>query len=325
VQKDNVTIRPNGLAVSSQFAELHRPTVSLNDYQPTVSPPASCTPMPYSIKLAAENGTVYTTMTGVLATAIPEVPTRQLCMCMQDSLQCIYNSTDPEAFGVYRQFCSKSWDAFLCSGAANNYTTGVFGAYNECTHPQFQSWILNQLYLSKGKDPSACTSANGTLQSAVKPRYPKSNCDILLRQAGPVGTGRITFTPDPLKEALIETNGSSSSKLKLGLAIGVTIFVLLVTGLSFGYYYRRRRRAKRSEVTETETEDKSELPDTSIPPNGEAKSGPAQIIELEDAAVHELDSKDQYELTADPQEVYELPADHIVELHDTSKFTGVKS
>jgi hypothetical protein len=150
-------------------------------------------------------------------------------------------------------------------------------------------------------------------------------CSDLLRQAGPAGTGQVTFVP------LFDENLGNSSELeekrghylpteaKAGIGVGLGIFLALlaVGGLLFCRRAKRRKKEQTSSALTREEFNKSELPDNAVPAG---KCLPTEIdgnekLELEASERVELGGLRGTEMEGIPlaeidthAELFELPA-----------------
>lgn len=131
-------------------------------------------------------------------TTLLPTPYSRLCTCMTNSLSCIANSTitdrlSNQQFADYFMVIRNDKDTG-CLGIGANGSTGVYGAYSVCSTTEMFSWATNQYYMSNNKASSSC-DLNGSLiiRNPVTPL--DTDCELLLAQAGAVGTQTITPTP----------------------------------------------------------------------------------------------------------------------------------
>lgn len=147
---------------------------------------------------------------------LPPTPNSTLCNCMYSSLSCVAKpGVDTSA-----QLCDSN--PSNCLGINKNATSGTYGAYSACDSTQQISWIMNQDYLSnKSTSPSCYYNGRGQIQS-VSSAGPQ--CQELLDQAGPLGTGIVTTS-------IGADQGKSrglSSAAKAGIAIAVAFVSVLI-------------------------------------------------------------------------------------------------
>jgi hypothetical protein len=188
------------------------------------------------------------------------------------------------------------------------------------------SWELQQHYLHNNNDSTACSSAGGVIQQPSPLAGQPSDCQVLLRQAGPEGTGTITFTPaPPTQSTLFDSPTSSSLPVAAKIGIGVTISAVSIFIATLVALYYRAKRKKHSpsqlEPSSADTYQKQELPDNSVtPPEGhKILLDSAEIKELEGATAR-LDQEQLHELGGNPMnetdgnQIEELGGNEIEEL-----------
>jgi 1,3-beta-glucanosyltransferase GAS1 len=290
VKGKNVSVRPEFLALSSQLDMVHPSTTMMDQYTPTNTAPSSCSPLTWEIRTINASDGSTSILTGETTADIPHAPSARLCGCMMETLQCISNQTDPHDDSIISKHCENSFDNVLCLGVTDNYTTGIFGTYTGCNVMERQSWILNQIFVSKEKDPGICSSVGGITNTPVPMQSRAPDCDAYIRQAGTDATGRITYTPIAASMNTIAAGHTLETGTRAGIAVGVTMFILLLAAVISGVYIflKRRRAIQKSDDFEFS---KPELPDTS--------KGP-----IETPDIIQLDSSQKYELTGHiPQEM----------------------
>ncbi|KAH0543972.1 hypothetical protein FGG08_001739 [Glutinoglossum americanum] len=203
---------PDFSALSEQIASVDPTGVNSNSYNPTNTVPRSCPAM--NTAWAA-------------ATQLPPTPNQDLCACMVKSLSCVAKSSvEDAAFDpLFSVACATGG---VCTGIQANGTTGVYGAYSMCSPQERLSWAFNQYYLANKKNSQSCDFAgNATIQTSSTP---SGDCQNLLNQAGPAGTGSVTSAPTGTGSS----GGSSSTKKSdAGLA---TVPQLGSGILTFGTY-----------------------------------------------------------------------------------------
>lgn len=186
---------PDFSALSSQIAKVTPTGVQSASYSPTNSAQAC----------PSVDGTWQA------KNQLPPTPNTQLCGCMMQNLTCIAksnldNATSTTQFGYV---CDPS-NGNYCDGTNANATTGVYGAYSMCNATERLSWAFNQFYLNQTANNKANNSPCD-FKGAAQKQSPKSNgnCQALVSQAGPAGTGVVTSSPSGTG-----SSGSSSSTTK---------------------------------------------------------------------------------------------------------------
>jgi hypothetical protein len=276
----------------------------MGDYTPTITPQPTCSDLQYQDTFIQANGTSSgktTTTSGKASAQTPQIPSEKLCLCMMDSLRCVANQIDDYNSTVMLDFCNNNNTQHFCIGIGAAFRVGAYGAFADCTTHQKFSFIANQVFLSKGKDPEACSSVGGTLKSTPA-KAQNSSCKIMFDQAGPSFTGRVTSIP-MLDD--VEPRHSMSTAAKIGIVIGVlTLIVFLVT-----FAIVRRRKLPKKEEAKYE---KAELAADSNN-RTELAYGTVDRTELSEATMNpaELDSSPSQEL--DGQTVHEIGHDRRVE------------
>jgi len=183
--------------------------------------------------------------------------------------------TNPSENQIVKNICpqNSSW----CLGTAVNTTLGRYGTFSVCNSTERGSWILDQYYKSKNNDTSFCSSnggiiKNSTLSSSNSTAQAKI-CRTLLQQAGPEGTGIITFTPkaDSYSD---EQSHRLSVPGEIGLAVGTVLLVILSTIATLVLLLKRKRKRKPPATTASENEfTKAELPDNTAASISDGKPG----------------------------------------------------
>ena len=202
VGSDNkATKLPDFTALSSQIAKVTPTGVQSASYSPTNSPQA-CP----SVDSTWEAKNV-----------LPPIPNTQLCGCMMQNLTCVAkanldNATSTAQFGFV---CDPS-NGNYCEGINANATTGVYGAYSMCNATERLSWAFNQFYLNQTANNKANTSPCDFKGAATKQsKQPNGNCQALVSQAGPAGTGVVTSSPSGTGSS--SSSASTSTKSSAGL------------------------------------------------------------------------------------------------------------
>jgi hypothetical protein len=228
-----------------------------------------------------------------------------------ETLYCVSKKTDHYDLD---RLCKDSPDDFICKGVNNNYTTGVYGAYSGCSERQTISWVFNQLFLSKNKDPDICTSAGGIMQTPVPSNFRESDCDIFLRQAGDDGVGRITFTPNPQpRKTESQQKTALTTRIKIEVGVGVITFAILLGSLAFGVYVRWQRWKWRT-ASKGYVLEKAELPSESATTGTQP-----QIAELDSSERNELHAITLQEIEGDTR----IVADPNTQVHELSSAISI--
>jgi hypothetical protein len=298
-------MRPNYEALSSQYALVHLSPTFVDHYESTNTALSSCSKLQWKVK---ETNTVdgsVATMTGESTTDLPYLSSARVCSCMMESLECVSNHTDPHDTAMQDRFCGSSMDDFLCSGVLQNFTTGVYGTYATCMKSQKDSWILNQVFISKGRDPVICTSSNGTTQTPVPSKSRSPDCEAFLRQVGPGATGKVTFTPSTTPLNLSKMNNTLATPSKVGIGVGITIFAMLLAIIAI-QAHARSKNSKEAPKAEDYTFEKAELPTHSEKPKAVVvELGSSEIHELEGITAQEIGGEMRFEVDSDAQ-IHEL-------------------
>ena len=151
------------------------------------------------------------------ATPLPPTPNEQLCSCMVASLSCVAkssvnNTAIPKLFSAA---CDPKNGQNICSGIANNGTTGSFGAYSGCNATDQLSWAFNAYFQEQKSSNSANTDACdfGGAATTKSATAPTGQCSALINQAGgAAGTGTVTSQPSGTGAVTGSASSSSTSK-----------------------------------------------------------------------------------------------------------------
>jgi hypothetical protein len=228
---------------------------------------------------------------------------------MMDTLQCVFKSNESHEINIWNKFCTNPFDTVLCTGVYANYTTGVYGTYSMCKESERYSWILNQLFISKGRDSRICTSSGGTLQSPVPPKSRSPGCEIFLHQAGTNATGKITTTPDPQLMSLSKVNKTLRTSSKVGIGLGIGLFAIILAIVALRLHARRKEsRITNRKLSESTVFEKAELSNSSEKPISNpvvVELGSSEKHELEGAMAYEMGEEAKLEADSDAQ-IYEL-------------------
>jgi hypothetical protein len=191
-----------------------------------------------------------------------------------------------------------------------------------------QSWILNQIFVAKEKDPGICSSVGGITNTPVPSQSRAPDCDAYIRQAGADATGRIIHTPIAVSMNTIAAGHTLEAGTRAGIAVGVTMFILLLAAIISGVYIflKRRRAIQKSDVIEFS---KPELPDTSKSPTETPDTiqlDSSQKYELAGNTPQEMDGEANTEMDTATQ-IHELKSEgnEVFELDGTSNTSKGKS
>jgi X8 domain len=264
---------------------------------------------------------VTSTTTLHIATQLPPTPNGHLCTCMMQNAECVQkeNATVDKSppnkpnflisgleladSALYERVCGSDTTDARCVGSTTDTSVGRYGAFSVCNKDQRISWVLNRHYLSQKRDQSACTLLGGTIQTPKKQQ--SKQCQYLLRQAGPNGTGEVVQTPD--EDSLSDQSGQNglSAAAKGGIGAAVAIFVLLSI-----VAFILRQRWRRKNQTQPEQFQKAELPDSAVPrvkKDDVFQSGGTPILESSPVLI-EASNGDIMELPTIHNEPVELEA-----------------
>ena len=206
VGTDNkATKLPDFSALSTQIAKVTPTGVQSASYSPTNS--AQACP---SVDSTWEAKNV-----------LPPTPNTQLCGCMMQNLTCVAKSNlDNQTSTTQFSYVCDPNNGNYCEGINANATTGVYGAYSMCNATERLSWAFNQFYLNQTANNKQNTSPCD-FKGAAQKQSPKANgnCQALVSQAGPAGTGTVTSSPSGTGSS----NGGSSSSTTKSAAGSVTV------------------------------------------------------------------------------------------------------
>ncbi|KAI9670084.1 MAG: 1,3-beta-glucanosyltransferase gas1 [Trizodia sp. TS-e1964] len=190
VSGNTVSPRADYTYLSSEMASATPSAVSSGSYNPSNTAARACPTV----------GTQWQASSN-----LPPTPNSKLCSCMVSSLSCVAASglSDTKVAELFGTVCGLGKN--VCDGIAVNGTTGVYGAYSMCSSTDKLSFALNAYYQSQNSASSACNfGGNAQTQNAGQA---SSDCQPLLAQAGPSGTG--TVSPSG-------TTGGTSTPTKTG-------------------------------------------------------------------------------------------------------------
>jgi hypothetical protein len=271
--------KPEYKALSNQLHAIQPLSVELSKYRPTNTAAPSCDAP--AITISPSNPTT-TPVVIQFAANLPPVPNQRLCSCMMSSLTCTANTTGTTKTEDLTRICQKNRQ--YCAGIEANSTIGAYGAFSPCNKTERYSWAYNQFYSSQGMEAAACSSIGGTIQRSIPLDSQPKDCQVLLRQAGPDGTGSILYTPTPSPDATV--GGTTPEKdrpllntaAKIGLvAAAAAVFLFLVVGVIF---CRLKRKAKANQRFEKDNDRaRPELAGNLFAPNG-LKEGVIERYEM---------------------------------------------
>ena len=173
---------------------------------------------------------------------LPPTPNAQLCGCMMQNLTCVAKANlDNTTSTTQFSYVCDPHNGNYCAGILANALTGAYGAYSMCNATERLSWAMNQFYLNQTANNKANTNPcdfNGaaTKQSAKA----NGNCQALVSQAGPAGTGTVTSSPSGTGSSSSSSSTTSSAGLvtvprfdfgMLQLAAYVTVAALVGAGM----------------------------------------------------------------------------------------------
>jgi hypothetical protein len=190
----DITPRVGYAALSSQIAIIKPTPVKMEDYSPSNSA-SPCQDITLRGGLDSYSGDLRGEIK--ISTALPEKPSHRVCSCMMENINCITNpmATMEDTSNWRKTLCSD--DEPMCFGSTFNSTEGRYGSFLTCNLTENASWVQQQNYIAHGNDSAACRSAGGVIQHATLLASLASDCQVLLRQAGLDGRGKITITFTP--------------------------------------------------------------------------------------------------------------------------------
>jgi hypothetical protein len=311
IKGNNVLPNAGFFALSSRFGAIKSSSSKMQDYIPTEAALPLCNKIIINnVRYADHNGT----FNEEIAPKFPGKPYQRLCSCMMETLHCtLNNKTSPAtAKKKFNEICEDNVDN--CRAINFRAKQGEFGSYAGCVQQERVSWQFNQNFVKGTWNATDCISSGGEVQTP-SPTEETSECGVLLRQAGPEGTGTITYTPTTSAELIKnhEIRGNSLTKSQqIGISVGLLFTIILLTAFLFLWRYRRTKKIRPLEVSEFE---KSELPDNSIERQVKIDIHPANLdadceldgnekLELAASVPHELEGAGQSDLgVLVPQEI----------------------
>jgi 1,3-beta-glucanosyltransferase GAS1 len=300
VKGDNVELLPRYSALSTQFAMFKPTPTQMSQYTAT------------KVLEACHNFTSWEAQDPItnltqrirVGVPIPPKPNRQLCSCMVESSGCIADKDgDLLSISLNRSaICDKN--EIWCKAWGGRVSTGEYGSFYPCSFIDKASWTLNQYYLSQGNDTAACQSFGGVPRKPVEEISQSNECQVLLKQAGPDGTGTITYIPSAttrLDKQISRTSdglpGGLPRGAKIGIAVGsvaISILLLLATLVIFG-----RLRKRKNIANENPGYDKPEL-DGNLAKTGTERPG---VIQIDSGEIRELEGSLPLEMHANDKSI----------------------
>jgi hypothetical protein len=168
---------------------------------------------------------------------------------------------------------------------------GQYGAFVGCLEHEMVAWQYDQNFVKGKWNSTECIAQGGTIQT---PSSVASDCEVLLQQAGPDGTGTVTYTPlIPTGSGNeIQNNKDSLTRAQgIGISVGAVLVSILLAMILF---YVRLRRKQNAKSVDTGGFLKVELPGSSAEQHIRAVINPSN----QDLG-RELDGQAKVELDAD--------------------------
>ena len=290
----NVTTRPSFNSLATRFAAVNAPNATSQPFAelgPAQQIP--CEPFSYRDGYDVAKGAG-----AIMSPVIPPKPNVKLCTCMMQSLSCVKNPTIPieTALSTRMKLCKQ--DKKWCVPHFGDTHKGVYHSYYMCNGTERVSWVLERFYLAYNRDATACVQGGGVLQQPTPPERMDGMCRTLLAQAGPDGTGNVTYNPYPLgADASVppapERQGgleSAASKAAVGVAVGaLAALAALLAWLCVRRRWRRRRAAEAGEAGKREEAPGSGGEEDEAPADLDPGSECHEMDELGAAKKHELE------------------------------------
>jgi hypothetical protein len=293
-----VSLRQGYWALQSQIASIHPSSTEMTKYIPTNSPPSSCR----DLTIVRENGQDNQTTEDVVSSIEMPKPNKRLCLCMMNSMGCVAKqdqNPNITEFAFRMERLCQSNDA-RCHGTRRNASVGIYDSYVWCTTFQQGSWKINQLYTSQGNNASVCSAYGGVTQQPTPLESQDSDCQVLLRQAGPQGTGSVTYFPSIAtmrRSSDSDKRDPLTSASKTGIGVGVAIASCIVIASIVAFFIRARRKARNATKESGVEDEKAEL-------DGQGSSI-NQPTQLDSREISELGGLERSEMGGGG-EVYEL-------------------
>jgi len=303
VRGDAVNPRDGYKSLASQLSAVQPTPTQLNLFTPSNTPLAVCENFTsWEVTDVAKNVTVKVPV----ATTLPSAPNARLCSCRMSTLACTTDLSQEAAASTPKlTFCVG--DPKTCyTGTSFNSSTGVYNAFAACNQTEQQSWIYNQYFLAHDKEAAACSAVGGVMKIPVQPKALDNDCRVMLQQAGPNGTGTVTFTSTAEVKEVIPGNrqpsqGGLSRGAQIGIGVGVSLGIAALVGI-LAILLRTRR--KRRETVGAELEDSSKATEA----GKQEQLDSNEVSELEGKTPTEMDgSAKRHELSPDTErQVHEL-------------------
>lgn len=193
---------PDFTAYSKQIVSVTPTGVNSASYTPT-NKPRSCPTI----------GTAWEA-----SNTLPPSPNQNVCSCMVQNLTCTAKSdlTDDSIEAQFAFVCDpKNGDN--CDAINKNATSGVYGAYSMCNPLDRLSKAFDTYYKYQvAKNPANTSPCD--FKGAAQKQSPKasSQCQAIISQAGPAGTGVVSSAPTG-------TGSASSTSTSKGAGSSVTV------------------------------------------------------------------------------------------------------
>lgn len=212
---------PDFTAYSKQIASVKPTGVNSATYSPT-NKPRSCPTIGSSWE--ASN-------------ILPPPPNQNICSCMVQNLTCTAKSdlTD-DTIKVQFAFVCDPKNGDNCDAIDKNATSGVYGAYSMCNPLDRLSKAFDTYYKNQVATNPANTSPCD-FKGAAQKQTPKasSQCQTIISQAGPAGTGVISSTPTLTGSAssTATSKGAASSVIITDLNVAILRLAVCVATAAF--------------------------------------------------------------------------------------------
>ena len=309
ISGNNVSIRPAYTALSSQLARIQPSPTLIGEYTPTNTAAPTCGKLIFK---DAWDPTKNSTRTVEVSPKLPARPYRRLCSCMMERLRCVADPdiSPDQARAVITQICGA--DKSACPGLMSHPASGTYGAFKGCNTTERVSWALTKHLDMQNNDSAACSAVDGHYQQPKTSPSQDGECETLLRQTKPEGTGLVTFTPVAMskngKMGNLTDGNDLTSAAKAGIGIGITLIILVITVVVVFIRHWKKQKAK-SMLGSNDELGKAELEGTSISRDG---SGPVFLDGLEKT---ELEAHETVEM-GNGRERFELPVGAQHELYE---------
>jgi hypothetical protein len=287
------------------------------DYTPTIPFP-TCSDLSFA---AGVDGVLNITAPMTISSTVPDPPYPPLCHCMARTLAC---GADPShnISAIYlsmRHICTTK--PAYCRAVTSSGPEGFYPPYRFCNITERAGWAFNQNYLaSNSTGAAACAAAGGLLQEPTPPRMAGPECDALLRQAGPSGTGVITFTPGASAGHPPAGGGGARVGSIVGGVLAAVAAVAVAAGLALWHRARRRGDERRQRALVHEMEEDRGAAEAKVGGGGGGGGGggdgAAEARELDGTAQVEIGGNETYEMAGDSAPPLEMDGEAAAELFE---------